>query len=45
VQVHIVISELEQAIASNVARKERDATRTTAELVAAMRPHWIEDAA
>jgi hypothetical protein len=45
VQVHIVISELEQSIASNVARKERDATRTTAELVAAMRPHWIEDAA
>lgn len=41
VEVHIVISEIESAIAQNVARKEREATRTTAELVAAMAPHWI----
>ena len=45
VEVHIIISEIEQTIAQNVARKEREATRTTADLVAAMRPHWTEEAA
>lgn len=37
VDVHIVVSELERQIANNVARKERDAGRLVAELVAAMR--------
>lgn len=37
VRAHIVLSELESQIAANVARKEREATTVTAELVAAMR--------
>jgi len=37
VYAHIVLSELEAQIAVNVRRKERDAGRITAELVAAMR--------
>jgi hypothetical protein len=37
VEAHIVLSELEGQIAANVRRKEREAARTTAELVAAMR--------
>lgn len=36
VHAHIVLSELEGQIASNVARKERDASRITAALVAEM---------
>lgn len=36
VQAHIVLSALEGQIASNVARKEREASALTAELVAAM---------
>jgi len=37
VHAHIVLSELESEIAANVARKETDAARSTADLVAAMR--------
>lgn len=37
VHAHIVLSELESQIAANVNRKEREATATTGELVAAMR--------
>lgn len=37
VTAHLVLSELEGQIAGNVARKERDAARFTAELVAAMK--------
>jgi Helicase conserved C-terminal domain len=37
VRAHIVLSELEAQIASNVARKEREATTVTGELVAEMR--------
>lgn len=37
VRAHIVLSELEQQIAANVARKERDADQMMGELVAAMR--------
>lgn len=42
VRVHIVLSELEHQIAANVTRKEREAARFTAELVASMRSvdHW-----
>jgi len=36
VRAHVVVSELESQIAANVARKERDAGRMVAELVAAM---------
>jgi hypothetical protein len=36
VHVHIVVSDLESQIAANVARKEREADRMMAELVAAM---------
>lgn len=36
VRVHLVLSELESQIAVNVARKERDAEKTRADLVAAM---------
>jgi hypothetical protein len=36
VRVHIVLSDLEQQIAGNVARKERDADAMTADLVTAM---------
>lgn len=36
VRVHIVLSELEQEIAANVARKEREADAAMAELVSAM---------
>jgi len=43
VEVHIVISEMEQTVAQNVARKEREATRTTGDLVAAMRAHWMAE--
>lgn len=39
VDVHIVLSGLESQIATNVARKERDAARFTAELVAQMSHH------
>lgn len=40
--VHLVLSELEHQIATNVRRKERDAARFTAELVEQMRTaeHW-----
>lgn len=37
VHAHVVLSELEQQIAANVARKESDAARVMAELVAEMR--------
>lgn len=37
VHAHVVLSELEAQIAANITRKEREATATTAELVAAMR--------
>lgn len=37
VEAHIVLSEPERQIADNVARKEREATHITSELVAAMR--------
>jgi len=37
VDVHIVLSPLEQQIATNVRRKERDATEWTGRLVAAMK--------
>lgn len=37
VHAHVVLSELEQQIAANVARKERDAAQVMAELVAEMR--------
>ena len=37
VHAHVVLSELEQQIAANVARKERDAARVMAELVTEMR--------
>lgn len=37
VHAHIVLSELEQQIAVNVARKERDAANITNSLVAQMR--------
>ena len=37
VHAHVVLSELEAQIASNIARKERTAARTTTALVAAMR--------
>lgn len=42
VRVHIVLSDLEHQIAANVTRKEREAARFTAELVASMRTaeHW-----
>lgn len=42
VRAHIVLSELEGQIAVNVARKEREASRFTGELVEAMRAaaHW-----
>ena len=42
VRVHIVLSELEGEIATNVTRKEREAARFTGELVASMRAadHW-----
>lgn len=36
VEAHVVLSELEGQIAQNIARKEREATAITAELVAAM---------
>jgi hypothetical protein len=36
VRAHVVLSDLEGQIAANVARKERDAARMVAELVAAM---------
>ena len=36
VHAHVVVSDIERQIADNVARKERDATRTTAALVAEM---------
>lgn len=37
VRAHVVLSELEQQIAANITRKERDAAGWTADLVAAMR--------
>jgi hypothetical protein len=37
VEVHIVVSELEQQIVDNVRRKETEASNMTAQLVAAMR--------
>jgi len=42
VDVHIVLSEIEGQIATNVTRKEREATRFAGELVAEMRTadHW-----
>lgn len=36
VEAHVVLSELEEQIAQNIARKEREATAITQELVAAM---------
>lgn len=44
VHAHIVLSELEQQIASNVARKERDASRITAALVSEMRHTRAQEA-
>lgn len=43
VHAHVVLSELEGQIAVNIGRKERDATRITAELVAAMRDSRIDN--
>lgn len=42
VHAHIVLSALEAQIAANVARKEREATAMTAELVAAMHTDHLE---
>lgn len=39
---HVVLSEIEAQIAVNISRKERDASRVTAELVEAMRSHHTE---
>ena len=39
VVAHVVLSEIEAQIAVNIGRKEREAQRTTAELVRAMRAH------
>lgn len=39
VVAHVVLSEIEAQIAVNIARKEREASRVTAELVEAMRAH------
>lgn len=44
VHAHIVLSELESQIATNVTRKERDASGLTAQLVAAMRTQRQETA-
>lgn len=40
VRAHIILSELESQIATNVARKERDASLITSGLVAEMRRAW-----
>ncbi|WP_239404491.1 helicase C-terminal domain-containing protein [Frankia sp. Cj3] len=45
VEAHIVLSEIESAIAANVARKECEAERMTAQLVAAMRETWLTEEA
>lgn len=45
VHAHIVLSDVESAIADNVARKENEARAWTGELVAAMRDTWKENAA
>lgn len=45
VDAHIVLSELEGQIATNVARKEREASRITTQLVDAMRRARQEDSA
>lgn len=45
VRAHIVLSDAERAIAANVARKEAEATRTTSQLVAAMRAAREENVA
>lgn len=37
VRAHVIVSELESQIAANVARKERQASRITQELVTEMR--------
>lgn len=44
VDAHVVLSELESQIATNVARKEREAGALTAQLVAAMRQSRTENA-
>jgi hypothetical protein len=45
VRAHIVLSQLEQQIAANVARKERETARLIDGLVAAMRSEWKGKAA
>lgn len=45
VRAHIVLSEIEAQIATNVARKETSASRITDELIAAMRAAREETAA
>ncbi len=46
VVAYVVLSDAESAVADNVARKEREAERMTAQLVAAMRDTWLfEEAA
>lgn len=44
VHAHVVLSELESQIAANIARKERDASTITRELVAAMRATRSQEA-
>jgi hypothetical protein len=43
VVAHVVLSEIEAQIAVNIARKEREASRVTAELVEAMRIHHLTE--
>jgi hypothetical protein len=45
VRVHVILSELEQQIAHNVARKEREHDRMMAELVTEMRATRLQEAA
>ena len=45
VVAYVVLSDAESAIADNVARKEREAERMTAQLVAAMRDTWLYEEA
>lgn len=45
VRVHVILSELEQQIAHNVARKEREHDRMMAELVAEMQAARLQEAA
>jgi hypothetical protein len=43
VRAHVVVSDIESQIAANVARKEREASAVTAELVAAMAAHHAKE--